>query len=326
MPRWARLRSSYLAHRLLTLVPVWIGISVLAFVIGHLAPGDPGEAILTSELGRPPTARELAAFDHTLGINRPLLVQYWHWLGSALHGNLGRSYRTGETVVRLLSSRLPASLELAATALVLVVAVAVPLGTWAAYRAAEWPDGVTRAVSVGSAALPSFWVGYLLIIVFAVHWHLAPAQGRHGVHSLVLPAVATAFALVGAPLRMVRTSVLEVLGQDYVRTAKAVGTPPSRVLSHHVLRNAIGPVVTYLGLIFASALGTSVVTETVFAWPGVGLAMTNAVHGRDYPVVQGFVLLVGTVFVVINLGVDLLYRTLDPRIRLGARAEAGSGR
>ena len=181
-------------------------------------------------------------------------------------------------------------------------------------------------LSVASAALPSFWVGYLLIIAFAVHWHLVPAQGRNGAHAIILPAATMAFALIGAPLRMVRTSVLEVLTQDYVRTARAVGTPPFRVMTHHVLRNAVGPVVTYLGLIFALALSTSVVTETVFAWPGVGLALVNAIHGRDYPVVEGFILMVGTVFVLVNLAVDLLYRSLDPRIRLGARADAGRGR
>jgi peptide/nickel transport system permease protein len=321
----ARLRNSYLARRLLTLVPVWLGISVLAFVIGHLAPGDPGEAILSGELGRPPTHAELAGFDRSLGLNRPALVQYWHWLAGAIRGDLGRSYRTGETVVGVLTSRLPATLVLACAAFALTVLVALPLGTWAAFRAARWPDGITRVVSVGSAALPSFWVGYLLIIGFAVHWHLLPAQGNRGFHALILPAVTMAVALVGAPLRLVRTSVLEVLGQDYVRTAKAVGTPPFRVMARHVLRNAIGPVVTYLGLIFALELNSSVVIETVFAWPGIGLVVTNAIHGRDYPVVQGFVLLMGTMFVLVNLGVDLLYRVLDPRVRLGARAGSSSG-
>ncbi|MDQ1422352.1 MAG: peptide/nickel transport system permease protein [Acidimicrobiaceae bacterium] len=323
--RWARLANKYLARRLLTLVPVWIGISVLAFVIGHLASGDPGEAILTGELGRPPSHAELAGFDRTLGLDRPLVVQYWHWVVGALHGNLGQSYRTGETVVGVLTSRLPATLVLASAAFALTVLIAVPLGTWAAFRASAWPDGITRVVSVGSAALPSFWVGYLLIIVFAVHWHLVPAQGNRGSHAVILPAVTLAVALVGVPLRLVRTSVLEVLNQDYVRTAKALGTPPLRVVGRHVLRNAVGPVVTYLGLVFAMELSTSVVVETVFAWPGVGLAVTDAIHGRDYPVVQGFVLLMGTVFVVVNLGVDLLYRMLDPRIRLGARAGAKHG-
>jgi peptide/nickel transport system permease protein len=325
MASFARLRRSYLTRRLLTLVPVWVGISVLAFLIGHLAAGDPGQAILSTELGRPPTPPELEAFDRSLGINQPILVQYWHWLVRALQGNLGRSYRTGEPVLRLLWSRLPASLELAVAALAITIAVAVPLGIWAAFRASTWPDGATRIVSVGSAAMPSFWVGYLLIIVFAVHWHVVPAQGRRGSHALVLPAVTLAVALVGVPLRLVRTSVLEVLNQDYVRTARAVGTPPWRVLIRHVLRNAMVPVITYLGIIFAQSLSTSVVLETVFAWPGVGLALTTAIHGRDYPVVQGFVLLTGTSFVVVNLAVDLLYRVLDPRIRVGARVGAGRG-
>jgi ABC-type dipeptide/oligopeptide/nickel transport system permease component len=317
------LRRSYLARRLLTLIPVWLGISVLAFFIGHLAPGDPGVAILSGELGRPPNHSELAAFDHSLGLNRPLLVQYWHWLTGALHGDMGRSYRTGQTVIDLLTSRFPHTLILVVASFLLVVFVAVPLGTWAAFRASALPDAVTRGLSVASAALPSFWVGYLLIITFAVHWHLVPAQGSNGAISLVLPAVTIAFALVGVPLRMVRTSVLEVLHQDYVRTARAVGTPPFRLMGRHVLRNAISPVVTYLGVILAVEFSTSVVVETVFAWPGVGLAVTDAIHSRDYPVVQGFVLLMGTLCVVINVSVDLLYRILDPRVRL--RAAAGSG-
>jgi peptide/nickel transport system permease protein len=320
----ARLRRSYLARRLLTLVPVWIGISVLAFVIGHLAPGDPGEAILSGELGRPPTRSELAGFDRSLGLNRPLVAQYRHWLAGSLRGDLGRSYRTGQTVVDLLRSRFPATVVLVVASMILVLVVAIPLGTWAAFRASGLPDGATRVVSVASAALPSFWVGYLLIITFAVHWHLAPAQGNRGAIALVLPTVTIAFALVGVPLRMVRTSVLEVLRQDYVRTARAMGTPRLRLVARHVLRNAIGPVVTYLGIIVAAELSTSVVVETVFAWPGIGLAVTDAIHARDYPVVQGFVLLMGTLCVLINLSVDLMYRALDPRIRLGARAVRGA--
>jgi peptide/nickel transport system permease protein len=320
----ARLRNSYLTRRLVTLVPVWIGISVLAFVIGHLAPGDPGEAILSGELGRPPTHAELAGFDRNLGLNRPLVTQYWRWLGGALRGDLGRSYRTGDTVVSILSSRFPATVVLVVASLALVVGVAIPLGTWAAFRSSRLPDSATRGLSVASAALPSFWVGYLLIITFAVHWHLTPAQGRKGLVSLVLPAVTLAFALVGVPLRMIRTAVVEVLDQDYIRTARAVGTPPSRLVTRHVLRNAVGPVVTYLGVILALGLSTSVVVETVFAWPGIGLAVTDAIHGRDYPVVEGFVLLMGTLCVLINLSVDLAYRAIDPRIRLGVRAGASS--
>lgn len=317
-----RVQRSYLARRLLTLVPVLLGISVLAFVVGHLAPGDPGEAILSGELGRPPTPGELGGFDRALGLDRPLPVQYWHWLVGSLHADLGRSYRTGGTVAGIIASRLPPTLILAVASLVLAVAIAVPLGTWAAFRASTLPDGLTRVVSVASAALPSFWVGYLLIILFAVHWHLAPAQGNGGPRALVLPTVTAAAYLVGVPLRIVRTSVLEVLGQDYVRTAKAVGTPRLRLVARHVLRNALGPVVTLLGIAFAMELSALVVIETVFAWPGIGLAVTDAIHGRDYPVVQGFVLLMGTAFVLVNLGVDALYRVLDPRVRLGAEGRA----
>ncbi|MGH9077277.1 MAG: ABC transporter permease [Acidimicrobiales bacterium] len=311
---------SYLARRLLTLVPIWAGISALAFVVGHLASGDPGEAILSGQLGRPPTHHELVAFDRSLGLYQSLPVQYYHWLLGALHGDLGRSYQTHQQVVGVLVSHLPATLLLAGASLAVTVVVAVPLGTWAAMRAARWPDAVTRVVSVGSAALPSFWVGYLLIIVFAVHLSLLPAQGQQGPASLVLPVVTLSVAVVGVPLRLVRTSVLEVLRQDYVRTARAVGTPERSVVARHILRNALGPVVTYFGLVLGGLLGGAVVIETVFSWPGVGFEVTQAIHYRDYPVVQGFVLFTGTVFVLVNLAVDLSYRRLDPRIRLGGRA------
>lgn len=320
----ARLRRSYLARRLLTLAPVWVGISILAFMIGHLAPGDPGVAILSSELGRLPTKAEVAGFDRKLGFSDPLPVQYWHWLVRVLHGDLGKSYRSGGSVFRLLLDRFPATIQLAVAAMVLAIVIAIPLGTWAAFRASALPDGLTRVVSVGSAALPSFWVGYLLIIAFAVHWHLTPAQGRGGFRGIILPASTIAVALCGVPLRMVRTSVLEVLHQDYVRTARAVGTPTIRLVTRHVLRNALGPVVTYLGIVFAGLISASVVVETVFAWPGIGLTVTNAIHSRDYPVIQGFVVVMGTMFVLVNLSVDLIARSLDPRIRLGGRARGSS--
>lgn len=320
----ARVGRSYLARRLVTLAPVWIGISFLAFMIGHLAPGDPGVAILSSELGRLPTKAEAAAFDRKLGFSDRLPVQYWHWLVRVLHGNLGTSYRSGGSVFRLLLDRFPATIQLAVASMVLAIAIAIPLGTWAAFKASALPDGLTRVVSVGSAALPSFWVGYLLIITFAVHWHLAPAFGRGGFRGIILPASTIAVAVCGVPLRMVRTSVLEVLHQDYVRTARAAGTPTIRLVTRHVLRNALGPVVTYLGVVFAGLISASVVVETVFAWPGIGLTVTNAIHDRDYPVIQGFVVVIGTTFVLVNLSVDLVARSLDPRIRLGGRARSSS--
>lgn len=312
--------ARYVGRRLSELGAVWLGITALAFLIGHLAPGDPGEGILAGELGRLPTRSELAAFDARLGFNRPIVVQYLAWVWGALHGNFGVSYASGQRVFAVLASRLPATLVLACCALALTVILALPLGTWAALRAAHLPDTLTRAVAVGSAAMPSFWVGYLLIILFAVLVPVLPAQGESGPRSLVLPVITLTVAVVGVPLRIVRASVLEVLGQDYVRTARALGTPERTVTTRHVLRNALIPFVTYLGLIFAMLLSGAVVVETVFAWPGIGLAVTTAIHDRDYPVMQGFVLFAGTAFVVVNIVVDVIYAWLDPRVRLGARA------
>ncbi len=236
MSWWSRVPKAYLRRRLLTVLLMWLGISALAFIVGHLAPGDPGYAILSSELERPPTPAKVAALDHTLGLDRPVLVQYYHWLVSALHGNLGHSYQTGQSVLGVLGSRLPATSVLAGAALGLAMVISIPLGTWAALRASGWPDRSTRLLAVGSAALPSFWVGYLLIIAFAVLWPVLPAQGESGGVSLILPAATLAIAIVGVPLRLVRTSALEVLGQDYVRTARALGIPETTVVLRHVLR------------------------------------------------------------------------------------------
>jgi ABC-type dipeptide/oligopeptide/nickel transport system permease component len=317
--------GAYVARRLASIVPLWLAITALAFVIGRLAPGNPAEGILAGELGRPPTPAELATFDRAMGLDRPLLVQYYHWVLGALHGDLGKSYQTGQSVGAILLSHLPATLFLAGAALAGAVAVSVPLGIWAAMRAGHRPDRWTRVLAVGSAALPNFWVGYLFIIAFAVLVPALPAQGQSGPSSLVLPAATLTVGIIGVPLRLVRSGVLEVLGQDHIRTARSLGIPERQVIVRHVLRNALGPIVTYLGLLFAMLLSGVVVVETVFAWPGVGYVVTNAVQNRDYPILQGFVLLTGTVFVLVNLGVDLAYRAADPRVRLGERAPRAVG-
>ena len=314
----ARISGSYVRRRLLSLVVVWLGISALAFVLGHLAPGDPGFGILSGRLSRPPTPAELAAFDHSLGLDLPVIVQYFRWLGGALHGDLGVSYQTGQPVSQLLLNHVPPTLILAGGSLLLTVLIAVPLGTWAAMNAHRWPDSVSRIFAVGSAALPSFWVGYLLIIALAILLPLLPAQGSDQPSSFVLPVLTLTIALVGVPLRLIRAAVLEQLGQDYVRAARALGLAERRVILRYVLRNALNPVVTYFGLIAAMLLSGVVLVETVFAWPGLGLAATNAITARDYPVLQGFVLVAGTAFVLINLAVDISYVALDPRVRIGA--------
>lgn len=320
-----RSTGSYVARRLASILPLWLGITGLAFAVGHLAPGNPAEGTLAGELGRPPTPGELASFDRAMGLDRPVLVQYYHWVLGALHGDLGRSYQTGESVGTTLLNHLPATMTLAGAALASTVAISVPLGIWAAMRAGHRADRWTRVLAVGSAALPSFWVGYLLIIAFAVLVPALPAQGEVGPSSLLLPAATLTIAIIGVPLRLVRSCVLEVLGQDHIRTARSLGLPERRVIVSHVLRNAAGPVVTYLGLLLAMLLSGVVVVETVFAWPGIGYVVTAAVQDRDYPVLQGFVLLTGTTFVLVNLAVDLAYRAADPRVRLGSPATTAAG-
>lgn len=316
----ARVPKAYVRRRLLSLVVVWIGITLLAFVIGHLAPGDPGYGILSQQLYHPPTPAQLAAFDHAHGFDLPVPIQYFRWLGGAVHGDLGTSYQTGQGVFALLAARVPATLILAGASLALTFLIAVPVGVLSAIRAGGWPDALTRILAVGSAALPSFWVAYLLIIAFAVDLTLLPAQGNDTPSALILPVATLTIAMIGVPIRLVRASVLEVLGQDYVRTARSLGLSERRIIRRFVLRNAFNPVVTYFGLIAAMLFSGVVVIETVFAWPGVGLAATVAISARDYPVLEGFVIFAGTVFVFVNLLVDLAYVALDPRVQVGSRS------
>ncbi len=309
----------YLLRRLVYLVPVWLGISFIAFALSNLSPGDPARLTLQRQLDRQPTAEEVSRARDDLGLDAPFAVRYVRWVGDAVTGDLGTSYRTGEPVLGALLGRFPHTLRITLLGLGGAVMVALPLGVMAAVWRNSLLDHLTRIASLVGASMPNYWVAYLLILLFAVRLHLLPVAGRGTWQHMVLPATTLGLATSASLMRLTRSEMLEVLGQDFVRTSRAKGLGPRAVVVGHALRNALIPVVTVAGMRFAGLLGGAVIVETIFAWPGIGKFVLDSIFDRDYPVIQGFVVFMGTVFLLVNLVVDLSYGLLDPRIRLGTR-------
>ena len=310
--------TRYLFRRLAYLAPVWLGISFVAFALANLTPGDPARLMLQRELGRPPTSEELATARGVLRLDDPYLVRYGRWLLDALTGDLGTSYRTGEPVLGALLGRFPNTFQIAALGLAGAIIVALPLGVMAAVWRNSVVDHASRVLALAGAAMPSYWVAYLLILVFAVRWQLLPVAGRGTWQHVVLPAATLGLAASASLMRLTRSEMIEVLGQDFVRTGWSKGLDARAVVVGHALRNALAPVLTVAGMRFAGLLGGAVIVETIFAWPGIGKFVLDSIFDRDYPVIQGFVVFMGTVFLLINLAVDIGYAVLDPRIRLDA--------
>lgn len=279
--------------------------------MARLLPGDPAR-VIAGVLASP---QDVERIRQQMGLDQPLWVQYVDFMGSLLRGNLGTSAHTNAPVADEIGSRLPYTIELAVVALLIAITLGVLAGIVAAVRRNTTLDLVISALSVFGVSMPVYWLGLMMIIVFAIALHLFPAAGADQPASIVMPALTLALFSVGLIARMTRSSLLEVLGQDYIRTAEAKGASPRRVVFQHALRNAFLPVLTVIGLQFGALLGGAVVTETVFAWPGVGRLLVDSIFFRDYPVVQGLVLMFGTTFVLINLLVDVLYAYVDPRIR-----------
>jgi len=308
---------SYVARRVAYLIPTWLGITVLAFVVAQLAPGDPAASYFERTHGRPPGTAELVRTRHQLGLDRPWPERYVDWVEHAVRGDLGTSYSSGLPVAQELTSRFPATLELASAATFLAVLLGVPLGVFAALRRSSLLDHLTRGVSLVVASAPSFWLAYLLIILFSVKLHALPSFGSGGLDHLILPALALGLGEAGLVARLARSSLLEVLREEFVTTARAKGLPEHRVVVMHALRNALVAVVTQIGLIFSFLLAYSAIVEVIFVWPGIGRLAVEAINQRDYAVIEGFVVFAGTVFILVNLAVDLIYMRLDPRISLG---------
>jgi nickel ABC transporter permease subunit NikB len=311
--------SRYLLRRVLYLIPVWLGISFIAFALANLAPGDPAWLTLQRELNRPPNAEELVRAREEMGLNDPFVVRYVSWLGKAVTGDFGTSYANGGSVFEELARRFPNTLQLAVASLLIALGLALPLGVLSAVKRNSLLDHLARVNALLGAAMPSYWLAYLLILIFAIHLSLLPVAGRGTWQHLVLPSVTLAMAATASLMRLTRAELLEVLGQDYVQTARAKGLNARSVHLRHAFRNALIPVVTVIGMRFGGLLGGTVIVETIFAWPGVGKFMVDSIFNRDYPVIQGFVLFMGTVFILVNLLVDLSYAWLDPRIQLVRR-------
>jgi peptide/nickel transport system permease protein len=301
----------YIAARLATAVLVILGVSVVSFFLTFLT-GDPAEIML------PPgaTAAQIEKFRAEWGFDDPLIVQYWRFLKRAVHGDFGVSLRHGQQSLPLIAARLPATLQLTVTAMLLAIVLAVPLGVLAATHRGGPIDLLAMGVALVGQSVPNFWLAIMMILLFAVSWGLLPTSGRGGVLHVVMPAAAIAINLMALLTRLVRSTMIEMLSEDYVRTARAKGLRELFVTSRHALPNALIPLVTVIGLQFGYILGGAVVIETIFTWPGVGLFTIQAILNRDYPVVQASVFILATAVVLVNLTVDLLYVWLDPRIRV----------
>lgn len=314
----------WLARRLGGALVVWLLISFVSFSLGTLAPGDPAQMMLLRRTGDVPPEDEVQRLRHELGLDRPFVARYVGWVTAAARGDFGRSYRTGQPVLGELRARFPATLVLALAAFALGLVIAIPLAVVsAATRDAVFDHGA-RLVALAGVSLPSYLLGYVLMLLFAVTMGVLPVSGAGSARHLVLPALTLALGSAASVMRMLRANLLDELGEDYVRTARAKGLSGLAALMRHALRNALNPVVTLSALRFGRLLGEAVIVETIFAWPGIGRWMVESIYDRDYPAIQGFVLYIATVFVVINIAVDLAYRALDPRLRVGAPLAARS--
>ena len=309
----------FILRRLSYLVPVWVGISLVAFILASLTPGDPARLALQRELGRQPTAEETAAAREQMGLDDPAPVRYARWVGDALTGDLGTSYRTGKPVLASLAERSPTTLQISGLGLALAVALALPLGMLAAVYRRGPIDHASRILALLGASMPSYWVAYLLILLLSVRLGWLPVAGSTTWRHAIMPALTLGIGGSASLMRLTRAEMLETLGQDYIRTARAKGLTQRTMIVRHALRNVMIPISTVLGMRFAGMLGGAVIVETIFAWPGIGKLVVDAIFDRDYPMIQGFVIFMGTVFLVINLIVDIGYGLIDPRIRLTGR-------
>ena len=305
--------TTYIIRRLALSLVVLIGVSVLVFGLIHLAPGDPARLMLYDTAPE----EEVQAMRKTLGLDQPLYLQYWLFLSNALRGDLGRSLYYKEPALRIILEHLPATAELTFAALFVSLVVAVPMGIVSAVRRDTVWDYAGMLLATIGQATPVFWLGLMFILLFSVQWTVLPSSGRGGIENLLMPAVTLGAPLMALVTRLVRSGMLDILGEDYIRTARAKGLPNPAIVYRHALRNMLIPLITVVGLQLGALLGGAVITETIFAWPGVGRLVVTAITARDYPLVQAATLLVSVYFVGINLLLDVLYVYIDPRIRFG---------
>jgi len=305
--------TQYIVRRLLQMIPITLGILTLVFSLIHLIPGDPAIQI-AGEGARP---EDIAAVRKALGLDQPLWSQYIHYLGRVAHGDLGKSFRTNESVAKEIAARYPATIQLAIGAMIVALLVAFPLGMISAIYRNSWIDNVARFFALIGVSMPSFWFGPLLIIAFAINHTWFPVSGREeGLKSIVLPSVTMGLALAAILTRMIRVSVAEELGQLYVTTAIAKGATRVKAIFRHALKNAMIPVVTVLALQFGSLLTGAIITEQIFSWPGLGRLLIQSINTRDYPQVQASILVIALTYIIVNFISDLMYGVVDPRVKL----------
>lgn len=307
--------------RLLSVIPVLFGISVISFLVIRMIPGDVISSIMGQDFGDPAIEAEMRRY---FGLDMPVYEQFLRWLGALVQGDFGTSMRTGQPVLEEIMQRLPSTLLLAVSALLVSILISIPLGVLSATKRNGLLDATTRVGSLVGLSLPNFWLGILLVYVFSVSLGWLPSQGAGEgegfwgtLQHLILPAVTLGSSLAAISMRMTRSSMLEVLNQDYVRTARSKGLGERVVMTRHALRNSLIPVVTVLGIQAGALLGGTVIVEQVFAWPGLGTMVIRGISQRDYPVVQGTLLFLAFFYVVVNFLVDLIYTYLDPRLRSG---------
>jgi peptide/nickel transport system permease protein len=295
------------------LIPVLFGISIFVFLLMYFTPGDP--AVLMLGEGAPP--EQLEALREAMGLNDPFYVQYYRWLRNAVRGDLGRSLRSKKLVTEEILDRLPATTELAVAAVAFAVIVGVPVGILSATKPNSWFDNLAMVAALTGVGMPVFWQGIMLILIFSVHLRWLPSSGRMGgLEYLILPAITLGTASTASIARLTRSAMLEVLQQDYIRTARSKGLPRRMVTFRHALRNALIPVVTMIGLQFGGLMSGAVLTETIFAWPGIGRMIVDAINNKDFPLVQGTIMTFALMYALVNLIIDVTYALLDPRLRL----------
>lgn len=297
--------------RLLATVPVVLGVVLLTFVLVHAVPGDPVEVML----GESASSADRLQLRTDLGLDKPIYQQFAIYLKQLAHADFGVSIHSKKPIIDLLGERLPATVKLALLALCFAILIGLPLGIIAALKLNQWPDRLANILSLSISAMPHFWMGPMLMMVFALWLGLLPVSGMETGASIILPALTLGFGLAAILTRMTRASMLEVLHQDFVRTARAKGLPERTVILRHALRAALLPIVTVLGLQLGSLLAGTVITETVFAWDGIGRLLVESIEKRDYPVTQACVLVVALVYVLVNAATDIVYTKIDPRVR-----------
>ena len=302
----------YILKRLFHSIFVLVGISVVVFIILHLT-GDPAALLMPMDA----TPEQVAQFRKEMGFTDPLIVQYGRFFKGTLRGDFGRSFRHSQPALELVLERMPATIQLTIAAMIIALIIAIPVGIISAIRRNSILDHIGMTGALLGQSTPVFWLGIMLILIFSVTLQWFPSSGRGDIWNLVLPAVTLGMFTMARTARMMRSSMLEVLGQEYMKTAKAKGLSPGMVILKHAMKNALIPVVTIVGMELGTLLGGAVITETIFAWPGVGRLAVQAIYNRDYPVVQASVFILASIFVLVNLAVDLIYTYLDPRVKLG---------